>query len=116
MNSLARRISWLACLYCLPVAAQTPSLRTRWAADVAPDRVLPEYPRPQLTRSSWLNLNGTWDYAIRDSGAAAPTTFDGSILVPFPIESQLSGVARAVTPAQRLWYHRRVHLPGARPG
>ncbi len=116
MNSLARRISWLACLYCGSVAAQTPSLRTRWAADVAPDRVLPEYPRPQLTRSSWLNLNGTWDYAIRDSGAAAPTTFDGSILVPFPIESQLSGVARAVTPAQRLWYHRRVHLPGARPG
>ena len=113
MPRLLRRLGWLGCLCSGPLTAQAPGLRTRWAADVAPERVLPEYPRPQLTRPVWLNLNGTWEYAIRDSSAAAPASFDGGILVPFPVEAQLSGVARAVTPRQRLWYHRTFRLPAA---
>src|SRR5262245_4349012 len=80
-----------------PPAPQAPSplpatkLQTRWAREVTPDKVLPEYPRPQLARKNWTNLNGTWTYAITASDAARPAAFDGRILVPFPIESQLSG-------------------------
>lgn len=93
--------------------AQAPvsTLRTRWASAVSADHVLPEYPRPQLARAQWINLNGSWDYALRDSGGPAPHAFDGKILVPFPVESQLSGVTRPVSERQRLWYHRTVHLP-----
>ena len=93
-------------------------LRTRWAAGVRADHVLPEYPRPQMVRPAWVNLNGSWEYAIRDSGAAAPApgAYDGPILVPFPVESQLSGVTRPVTPAQRLWYRRTFALPPAPAG
>ncbi len=98
-----------------PVAAQAarPHLLTRWAADVDTAHVLPDYPRPQMVRSAWRNLNGWWDYAVRDSAAPEPHRWDGRILVPFPIESQLSRVRKAVTPAQRLWYHRtfRVQAP-----
>src|SRR5262249_39672804 len=81
-------------------------LRTKWAADVQPDHVLPEYPRPQMARKNWTNLNGTWDYAIAGLDDARPDAFTGRILVPFPIESQLSGAGVWVSPQQRLWYHR----------
>jgi len=60
-------------------------LMTKWAADVSPDHPLPEYPRPQLARRDWLNLNGLWDYAIRPTRQTAPSTFDGRILVPVPV-------------------------------
>jgi len=96
--------------------SQSSRLETRWAQDVTPDRVLPEYPRPQMSRKSWINLNGLWDYAIRDWTAGAPASYDGAILVPFPVESQLSRVSRAVTPRERLWYHRRITLPARAPG
>ena len=99
--------------------AQSSHLQTRWAQSVTAEHVLPEYPRPQMVRTDWINLNGLWDYAVRDSTARAPVSYDGAILVPFPIESQLSRVTRAVTPGQRLWYHRTFSLaPGApgRPG
>src|SRR5436189_156578 len=79
-------------------------------------RVHAEYPRPQLARRAWLNLNGRWDYAVQDSGAPRPTRFDGTILVPFPIQSLLSSVLRAVTPTQRLWYRRTFRLPPAPRG
>ncbi|NLJ52561.1 MAG: glycoside hydrolase family 2 [Intrasporangiaceae bacterium] len=78
---------------------------------------LPEYPRPQLVRPSWLNLNGTWDYAITDG--SSPQVFDGEILVPFSPEAPLSGVNRSLGPEETLWYHRRVcaaHLPTGPPG
>jgi beta-galactosidase/beta-glucuronidase len=87
-------------------------LLTQWAREVTPDKALPEYPRPQMLRANWLNLNGLWDYAL--SGQAvdhAPTNFDGSILVPFCIESALSGVMKALEPDQRLWYHRTFTVP-----
>lgn len=72
--------------------------------------VLPEYPRPQLRRDSYLNLNGPWDYAITDTDVQ-PERFDGQILVPFSPETPLSGVRRTLTPDRFLWYRRRVTLP-----
>jgi len=86
-------------------------ITTPWTAQVRADKALPDYPRPQLTRTAWTNLNGLWDYAITDKDAPRPGAFDGSILVPFPVESSLSGVKRAVTPAQRLWYRRTFSAP-----
>lgn len=86
-------------------------LMTRWAKDVSPDKVLPEYPRPQLVRSEWLNLNGLWDYAIRPREQAQPGNHDGKILVPFPVESALSGVMKQVGPDNKLWYRRTFEVP-----
>jgi hypothetical protein len=86
-------------------------LRTRWAAEVSPDQTLPEYPRPQLVRPDWLNLNGLWDYAITPGAADRPTRWDGTILVPFPVESALSGVMRRLRPEERLWYRRTFEVP-----
>ena len=65
-------------------------LKTPWAEKIDPANVLPEYPRPQLVRSQWMNLNGLWDYAIKPAGALEPKTMDGKILVPFAVESSLS--------------------------
>ena len=84
---------------------------THWGNQVRPDTAWPEYPRPQFVRDTWLNLNGLWEYAIRPRAAPQPVDWDGNILVPYPVESALSGVARAVTPAQRLWYRRPLSIP-----
>lgn len=88
------------------------ALMTRWAKDVSPEKVLPEYPRPQMVRDekSWTNLNGLWDYAILDKVADRPREEDwqGKILVPFCVESALSGVGKTVGPDKRLWYRRWV--------
>jgi len=86
-------------------------IMTRWAGEVDPDRVHAEYPRPQMMRDEWLNLNGLWDYAIRPKESEAPDGFDGKILVPFAVESALSGVGKAVGPEKRLWYRRRFRIP-----
>ncbi len=87
-------------------------LMTRWAKDVRPDKVWPEYPRPQLARDEWLNLNGLWEYAIRPGMAdGPPREWQGKILVPFCVESALSGVGKAVQPDQALWYQRIFKLP-----
>src|SRR5436305_116970 len=90
--------------------AQGP-LMTRWAKDVRPDNALPEYPRPQMVRKDWTNLNGLWDYAIRPKTAGKPDAWDGQILVPYPIESALSGVMKQVGPDNRLWYRRTFARP-----
>jgi hypothetical protein len=87
-------------------------LLTRWAKDVSPEKVLPEYPRPQFVRSEWQNLNGLWDYAITPKDATQPSTYSGKILVPFPIESALSGVMKTVGEDNRLWYRRTFKVPG----
>jgi beta-galactosidase/beta-glucuronidase len=81
-------------------------LMTRWASDVSADNVLPEYPRPQMVRDTWRNLNGLWDYSITPRGADQPQQWAGKILVPFCIESALSGVGRRVKPDELLCYHR----------
>ncbi|MHC4642447.1 MAG: glycoside hydrolase family 2 protein, partial [Planctomycetota bacterium] len=86
-------------------------LMTRWAKDVSPDNVHPEYPRPQMVRKDWWNLNGLWDYAITARDAEQPEKFDGEILVPFPCESALSGVMKAVNKDKRLWYRRTFRIP-----
>src|SRR6516164_1910839 len=67
-------------------------LATRWAKEVSPDKALPEYPRPQMVRKDWQNLNGLWEYAVAKKGEEAPVgkKLDGQILVPFPVESALS--------------------------
>ncbi|MGA2031830.1 MAG: sugar-binding domain-containing protein [Thermoguttaceae bacterium] len=91
-------------------AAPSP-LMTRWAKDVSPSNALPEYPRPQMVRQQWQNLNGLWDYAITAKDAARPRAFDGQILVPYPIESALSGVRKALLPEGRLWYRRTFSVP-----
>ena len=92
------------------LAGQRSSLVTRWAATVDTAHPLPEYPRPELRRAAWTDLNGPWDYAIRPGDASRPSTFDGRIVVPFPVESQLSGVRRVVSPSEALWYRRQVDL------
>lgn len=81
-------------------------LKTRWSKDVSPEKAWPDYPRPQMVRTEWTNLNGLWQYAIRPANADKPANWDGEILVPFPVESALSGVKKAVNPAQTLWYRR----------
>lgn len=88
-------------------------IMSRWAAQVSPENVWPEYPRPQMVRHDWQNLNGLWDYAIQPKDAPAPSSYEGRILVPFPVESALSGVGRAVRPDQRLWYRRAFTVPEA---
>ena len=89
----------------------TSDLMTEWGAKVTPQNAWRSYPRPQLKRDKWMNLNGEWDYAIRPIAAAAPSAMDGKILVPFAVESKLSGVARSVTPTDRLWYRRDFTVP-----
>jgi hypothetical protein len=87
-------------------------LMTKWAADVQPAKgpPLPEYPRPQLVRKEWRNLNGVWQFARAKAGEEPPTgkNLDSSILVPFPVESALSGV---MSHSDRLWYRRTFELP-----
>jgi len=87
------------------------SLMTRWAKEVSPDNVHPEYPRPQMVRKEWLNLNGLWEYAIRPKDETQPESFDGQILVPFAVESALSGVMKPLGEQNRLWYRRTFEVP-----
>jgi hypothetical protein len=92
-------------------------LLSKFARDVSPAAPHPEYPRPQLVRSAWLNLNGLWQYAIRPKAAEGPgAEYDGSILVPFAPESSLSGVGRTVGPGSRLWYRRTFRVPAGWDG
>lgn len=86
-------------------------IKTSWAEKIDPDKPLPEYPRPLIERTEWLNLNGMWDYAILPKGASIPAKFDGKILVPFAAESSLSGVMKNVGDANELWYSRTISIP-----
>ena len=86
-------------------------LLTPWGENLDRDNPLPEYPRPQLRRESYLNLNGRWQYAIRPRKEKQPAVFDGEIIVPFSPECLLSGVQKKVMPEDRLWYQRTFALP-----
>ena len=86
-------------------------IKTAWAEKIDPNNPLPEYPRPQLVRDQWQNLNGSWDYAISPKGSNEPSAFDGKILVPYAIESSLSGVQKMVGDKNELWYHRSFNVP-----
>src|SRR4051812_15857256 len=92
-----------------------PPLTTPWTAQVGPTNALPDYPRPQLVRPDWQNLNGVWEFAPAAAGAAPPVgqTLAQSILVPFPIESALSGIGAH---SDRMWYRRTFTIAAAWSG
>jgi len=79
-------------------------LMTRWADDIDPEEPLPEYPRPKMKRENWTNLNGQWDFQISDKSGKGE--YDEQILVPYPVESALSGVKETVGAKNRVWYRR----------
>jgi len=111
------RIVWLlamALTQVRPACAQSgPSgaLTTPWTSQVTPQNTHSEYPRPQFVRKDWKSLNGNWDYAITPLFSDKPTQWDGHILVPYPIESLLSGVQKKIGPERLLWYHKTFTIP-----
>ena len=107
---MKRLFSLLLLLLLNLTSGNTQTLKTNWTDQVNPANPLPEYPRPQLVRNSWQNLNGQWDYAILPKGTAPEGVFQGKITVPFAVESLLSGVQKTVGPDQELWYERQLEL------
>ena len=104
---------------CVAMAQYAPAgdkIKTQWASEVSPENVLPEYPRPLMTREAWQNLNGLWNYAITPKDGKQPVSYDGEILVPFCIESSLSGVQKTVGTDKALWYQREFSVPKAWKG
>ena len=122
----AHRASGAACALAAAAALATCSgapawhpaaapLMTRWASQVSPTNARPEYPRPEMRRSAWLGLNGLWEYALTPRGQR-PQSYTGRILVPFAIESALSGVRDTVGAERSLWYRRTFIVPGGWAG
>ncbi|SDG72514.1 glycoside hydrolase family 2 protein [Chitinophaga filiformis] len=92
------------------------AIKTRWAKEVSPTNALPEYPRPQMVRENWQNLNGLWNYTITPKDATTPSGYQGQILVPYPLESALSGVKKPLQPSENLWYKRAFTKPALKDG
>jgi hypothetical protein len=136
MPQQKKLLSTLIAVFCMAAGALSATpwkradnpLYTPWAEDVSPDNAWPEYPRPQMVRDEWLNLNGLWDYALEPVEFTAvqgltrqptmttgrpPTTWQGKILVPFAIDSALSGVKHILRPNERLWYRRVLSIPAS---
>lgn len=88
-------------------------IKTSWGEQLDPKNVLPEYPRPIMERNDWKNLNGLWKYAITPKGTPTPTAYQGDILVPFAVESSLSGVGKMINEKEELWYQRTFDVPSA---
>lgn len=104
----------LLLIFAGPAFSWTPvgeKIKTKWSETLDPNNVLPEYPRPIMERQDWMNLNGLWDYAIKPVGGKEPSTFDGKILVPFAVESSLSGVQKTVGDKNELWYKTTFKVP-----
>jgi len=120
---MKKLVSCLLSSVCLAMAANAQQQQwhlikdrivTQWAEKVDPKAPLPEYPRPMLVRSNnWQNLNGLWSYAITGKSQSQPSTYDGSILVPFAVESALSGVGRNVGKDSLLWYKTTISIPAS---
>ncbi len=91
-------------------------IMTEWGERLSPENVLPEYPRPIMERKDWKNLNGIWNYAVTQKGSPAPESYQGEILVPFAIESSLSGVGQTVGEDKELWYKRTFDVPAGWSG
>ena len=118
MNSYYKKslIILFKILYCLmnslenwhPVGNR---IKTKWGNNLKPENVWQEYPRPQLERKDWLNLNGIWLYSIKDIDSKKPEKFDQKILVPFCLESSLSGVMKPLNETQILWYYKEFEIP-----
>jgi hypothetical protein len=123
MTTKPARLALAACAL-LALAGAAPAdwkpaaapLMTRWGKQVTPDTAWTQYPRPQLVRQDWANLNGLWDYAVTAKDAEKPGKWDGKILVPYCIESALSGVGKRVSPDQALWYRRSFEVPAGWKG
>ncbi len=114
-HGLAAAFAALALISCVSQPEWAPAgerIMTSWGENLDPQNVLQEYPRPQMERAEWLNLNGLWEYAITEI-SAEPSKYEGHILVPFAVESALSGVGRKVTDQQALWYERQFEVPEA---
>ncbi|PQO25712.1 glycoside hydrolase family 2 [Blastopirellula marina] len=95
----------------LPDRPYQSELITKWGSEVTPENAWREYPRPQMTRDKWENLNGQWNYAVTSENQDnIPEAWTGQILVPYALESKLSGVQRNLRPTEALWYHRSVEL------
>lgn len=112
-------LGFLSCWVSISVA-QDPAwsavegkISTPWAAEVNAETPLPEYPRPNMVRGAWVNLNGLWDYAIKPKETPQVSAYDGKILVPFAVESSLSGVGKTVGKENVLLYRHTVTLPSA---
>ena len=86
-------------------------IKTKWGKNLNPEKVWTEYPRPQLERKEWLNLNGPWYYSIREPDCIKPEKHDGKILVPFSLESSLSGIMGSLNDNQYLWYEKEIEIP-----
>lgn len=86
-------------------------IKTTWSENIDPNNILQEYPRPILVRKKWKNLNGLWNYSITGKGQSKPKSYDGKILVPFAIESSLSGVQKRINEDNELWYEHTFNVP-----
>lgn len=110
-------LTFVTCWVSISVAQETPwapvegKITTAWAEQVDPASPLPEFPRPQMMRERWLNLNGLWDYAIVPKETTDGDSYQGKILVPFAVESALSGVGKMVGKENAIVYRRSVTLP-----
>jgi len=114
-----KKTNVMFCAALLAALAQAASMTTTWGEKVTPENAWRGYPRPQMVRANWTNLNGEWDYAVTSvtNTPGRPEKWDGKILVPFPIESALSGVGRLLRPDEFLWYTRTIECdpkPGER--
>ena len=86
-------------------------IMSSFGESVTPGNAWQEYPRPQMRRENWMNLNGLWEYSVLNRTAPGPTGYDGFVLVPFCLESALSGVGTGISPDQRIWYRRTFTIP-----
>lgn len=85
-------------------------IKSIWSDNLNPDKIWQEYPRPQLERKEWTNLNGLWDYYISNINEDKPSNSEGKILVPFCIESSLSGVNKSINETNLLWYQKEINI------
>jgi beta-galactosidase/beta-glucuronidase len=86
-------------------------LVSKYAPFISQTTPLNDYPRPQLQRAEWINLNGWYDYVILDRSIAFPDQFTGKILVPYAVETAASGVRKSLTPNEKIWYRRSLEVP-----
>ena len=115
MKKLMFAFAAMSALMCAAYTQAPVGLKTPWGEKVTPANAWREYPRPQMVRGNWTNLNGLWQYAVTKNAPGCPSVWDGEILVPFVIESSLSGVGRLLEPSEQLWY-KRTFTANVKPG
>ena len=109
-STLARTASASLLAFAFAHSAASAPMMTSWGEKVTSANAWRSYPRPQMVRENWTNLNGEWDYAVTSvtNTPGRPEKWDGKIRVPFPLESALSGVGRLLEPGEFLWYTRKI--------